>query len=49
MSDDDKAMTQILDKPALSSLRAQIDSVDAELRALLKRVRFVRPCDCGKG
>ena len=35
MSDDDKAMTQILDKPALSSLRAQIDSVDAELRALL--------------
>jgi chorismate mutase len=36
MSDDDKAMTQILDKPALSSLRAQIDIVDAELRALLK-------------
>ena len=36
MSDNDKAMTQMLDKPELSSLRAQIDSIDAELRALLK-------------
>jgi len=36
MTDYDDAMTQILDKPELSSLRAQIDTVDAELRALLK-------------